>query len=206
MSPSSGRSRLLATAAAAAWLAAAGTGMAVVVRHASSPGASPEAPAAWPAESAIRRPEGRFTLVMVLHPRCPCAPASLGELARLMANGAGRLHAVILFITPEGASGEWTETRAHRIASSIRGADIRRDVGGVEAALFHAETSGHAALYDTAGRLVFSGGVTPARAHMGDSPGRLAILAALRGGARAEPGAPVFGCPLRAPGVNPCRK
>jgi hypothetical protein len=64
-------------------------------------------------------------------------------------------------------------------------------------------------LYNAAGALLFSGGITAARGHEGDNAGRemvLAHLAANDAGRRA----PVFGCPLFADGEceackgNPC--
>ena len=56
-------------------------------------------------------------------------------------------------------------------------------------------TSGHALLFDRDGRLLFRGGITPARGHEGDNFGASAIAARLAGRpARAE--APVFGCPI----------
>ena len=62
-------------------------------------------------------------------------------------------------------------------------------------------TSGQTLLYDSAGRLLFKGGITAYRGHSGDNEGRSLITALLRGDAPAQiklPVAmPVFGCSLR---------
>jgi hypothetical protein len=74
-----------------------------------------------------------------------------------------------------------------------------RDDGGAEASLFHAATSGQTALYDAAGNLLFSGGITRARGHAGDNAGLTAVVSLLTSGETEERGTPVFGCPLFAP-------
>jgi hypothetical protein len=51
-------------------------------------------------------------------------------------------------------------------------------------------------LYDTAGRLLFSGGITAARGHSGDNAGREAIVALLAGAPTDRTQTPVFGCKL----------
>jgi hypothetical protein len=82
------------------------------------------------------------------------------------------------------------------------------DAHGAESRRFGSATSGQVLLYDPAGRLVFAGGITPARGDMGDSFGRETLMAATAAGASPATGAattnltprtPVFGCPLFAP-------
>jgi hypothetical protein len=48
------------------------------------------------------------------------------------------------------------------------------------------------------GSLVFSGGISDARGHEGDNPGRTALMAILTGGHPAAIRTPVFGCYLYA--------
>ena len=68
---------------------------------------------------------------------------------------------------------------------------------GREAARFGAATSGQTFLYDARGGLLFSGGITGARAHAGDNAGRSAVVTLLNGtGGPAAPRTSVFGCPL----------
>jgi hypothetical protein len=79
-----------------------------------------------------------------------------------------------------------------------------RDDDGVEAARFRATTSGTAALYDARGRLLFTGGLTSARGHEGDSAGLQRIASLLRTGQADRSDAPVYGCSL-AIGVRSAR-
>jgi hypothetical protein len=78
--------------------------------------------------------------------------------------------------------------------------NILRDDNELEAKLFGAETSGHTVFYDQKGRLIFSGGLTPARGHMGDSLGRSAILNWMENSTHPQiVESSIFGCALRSP-------
>ena len=73
------------------------------------------------------------------------------------------------------------------------------DVEKYEARLFEARTSGHVVLYDAGGRLLFSGGITRARGHVGDNYGRQQVSSLLRNHTVRVADGPVFGCPLEDP-------
>jgi hypothetical protein len=83
-------------------------------------------------------------------------------------------------------------------AAAIPGVVVVRDDEGVEAGRFRAATSGQTMLYDTAGTLLFSGGITSARGHAGDNAGREAVVSLLTTDEAARKETPVFGCPLFA--------
>ena len=70
------------------------------------------------------------------------------------------------------------------------------DEGGREAVKFAAAASGHALLYDAAGKLLFSGGITFSRGHQGDNAGRDAIERLARGERPGYCESPVFGCAI----------
>ena len=193
------RRRLVFCAVTAVWLFAVSAGTAALMRYKNIAGAQLDAPARWPAGSRIVRVPGEATLVMAAHPQCPCTRASMTELERLLSRLPGRLHAVVLFVKPEGAPAGWEDTDLFRRASSVEGAQAIVDVDGVEARRFNALTSGQTLLYAADGRLLFSGGITAARGHEGDSVGRAYILAALDGAHLPHPNAPVFGCALETP-------
>jgi hypothetical protein len=193
------RSRALFCGATAAWLCAVFAGTTALMRYKNAAGAQVEPPSRWPQASSVVRAPGHATLVLAAHPHCPCTRASLTELDRLLARAAGRLEAAVLFVKPRGAPENWENTDLwQRVASMPRAKPIL-DVDGVEAHRFHALTSGQALVYDEAGNLLFSGGITPARGHEGDSAGRAYILAALGGAHLEHPTAPVFGCALDTP-------
>jgi len=132
---------------------------------------------------------------MLAHPHCPCTRASIGELARLMAQAQGRVTAYALFVKPAGSSDDWENTDLWRNAAGIPGVNVVVD-DGVEAQRFHAVTSGQTVLYDAEGHLLFSGGITGSRGHSGDNEGRSAIVSLLNTGEAERAETSVFGCPL----------
>jgi hypothetical protein len=99
-----------------------------------------------------------------------------------------------LLVRPEGAPSGWEATDLADAAKKIPGVEVHVDVDGREARAFGAVVSGHALLFDPAGALLFSGGLTAARGHEGDSVGQASILAALRGGPSGAASAATFGC------------
>lgn len=179
-------------------LFALGAGAWALLKYSGTPGAVGEPPRHWPATSQIQRDPQHATLIMVAHPRCPCTRASLGELARLMAQCQGRLTAYVILPIPAGAAGDWEQTDLWRSARIIPGVTALCDPGSVQARSFGVETSGHTLLYDTRGRLIFSGGITESRGHEGDNAGHSAIVDLLVQGSADISASPVFGCPLFA--------
>ena len=62
---------------------------------------------------------------------------------------------------------------------------------------FEAETAGQTFLFADDGKLLFSGGITPSRGHMGDSLGRDIILSWANGRTPEQRVSKVFGCALK---------
>lgn len=177
---------LITTAALLMWL----------TRYAGLPGSPGLPPARWPEQSRVVRATNMHTLLVFMHPRCPCSRATLGELDVLLAQCRGGLRTIIIFAKPDGTADDWANTDLWRTAESMRGTETFLDHGGAEARRFQAETSGDARLYDKEGQLVFHGGLTLARGHSGDNIGRSTVVALVRGTGTTEGSAPVFGCPI----------
>lgn len=175
-------------AVAALWLASVGCGFWLWERYDSTPGltAEPAPPSAPDAPAG-----GGWNLTLFGHPRCPCFRASLGELADVIRTNP-ELSVRVVFVCPPGAG--WERGDTWDVASRLPGVAVRGDPGA-EAKRLGAATSGHAVLTDPTGRVVFRGGLTPARGRTGASAGRQAVLAWTRTG-NGAPTAPVFGCPL----------
>src|SRR5271170_6044671 len=95
---------IILSSVVALWLATVICGMAMLWNYAMAPGDPGMAPRAWPTTTRIARNPSRLTLVMALHPHCPCSRASVGELARLMTGATGKLDAYVLFVQPAGFS------------------------------------------------------------------------------------------------------
>lgn len=167
-----------------------------MMRYANTPCASANPPNTWPAESRIPLDARRPTLIMFVHPLCPCSRASLGELDVLLARCSGQISANVVFIKPEGTMTNWEKSDLWRTASSMRGVKVYTDNGGIEARRFHAETSGQTVCYDHNGSLQFAGGITSSRGHSGDNEGRSALEEIMRQGYSIQSKAPVYGCSL----------
>jgi hypothetical protein len=181
---------------AAAWLAAAAAGSWGMMKYENRPGSAGNPPQKWPSESRITRAGDQPTIVMVVHPHCPCTRASLGELAILMARCYGKAQAHVLFAKPRGSTEEWERTDLWRTALAIPGVSVFTDEGSEEANRFGAETSGQTLLFDGSGKLLFSGGITASRGHSGDNAGRDAIVGLLSTGGIEQHTTAVFGCAL----------
>ena len=192
------KARVLLLVVCALWLSATGVGIGLLWDYENTPGTAAAAPARWPEGSRLRPSDEGATLVLVAHPHCPCTRASIGELSRLMAQAEGRVTAYVLFVKPQGFAVEWEKTDLWSSAAAIPGVQVVRDDGGAEALHFRAATSGQVTLYDRAGRLLFSGGITSARGHAGDNEGRAAIVSLLNTGEAGLGETPVYGCPLFA--------
>jgi hypothetical protein len=195
------------------WLAVVGTGLSILRMYSLTPGVAGTPAAVWPKTSRIVSLADHPTLVMIVHPHCPCSRASIGELAILMAHSYGRLMAYVVFVDPPGFGETWTKSDLWSSAGSIP--RVARIIdNGTEAKLFGAATSGQTMVYDRVGRLVFSGGITAARGHFGNNAGLSAIIALMNTASSSgfphtapfenkavahEEQIAVFGCPLFAP-------
>jgi hypothetical protein len=180
------------------WLGTAVGGLTGLALHSLTSGAEAQAPHDWPAESGLHLDADLPTLVMIVHPHCPCSRASLAELNSLMTRLQGRVVAHVLLSTPEGFDEAWAEGPLWQLARIIPDTEVRVDVDGVRADMFGAKTSGQTYLFSAQGELLFSGGITPSRGHQGNSVGRQRIIALVTAGTAERHVSAVFGCPIDA--------
>jgi hypothetical protein len=75
---------------------------------------------------------------------------------------------------------------------------VLADPDGREARRLGVMTSGHVLLYDRAGRLLFTGGITGSRGHEGDNVGCESVIRLLRGEGGARHRNDIFGCSVRS--------
>jgi hypothetical protein len=187
--------------ATAVWLGAAATGLAVLWKYDNAPGAGAQAPARWPDGSVLAHAAGQPTLILLAHPQCTCTPASLAELAEVLARARTRPRTYVLFLQPQGFSNDWVQSDLWKTAAAIPGVTLVRDDDGREARRFGSATSGQTLLYDGDGALRFSGGITGSRSHAGDNAGRRSLVALLNGSRPDASATSVFGCPLFTSGL-----
>jgi hypothetical protein len=179
------------------WLLTASAGAWVLLDYENTPAAVGATPPTWPADSAITVQPDRPTLLLFAHPHCPCSRATLEELNRLVTRCTGPVTVVVLFIRPAGVTDDWTVTSLRKSAEAIPGINVRLDPDGREANRFGAESSGQVVLYNSQGRLLFSGGITAARGHAGDNAGENVVVALVNGQNANIKQTAVFGCSLQ---------
>jgi hypothetical protein len=197
-----GKREKLILALVALWLSLGVAGFCLILAYEARGSAADSTPLNWPDGTQIPKNIDGATLLMFVHPNCPCTSASLGELEKLMARHQDDVRAFVIFSKPVGADESWDRTDLFKTAESIPGVQILQDVGNEDARRFHATTSGQTLLYDRNGHLAFSGGITLARGHSGDNPGCDAIESFLSQGFTERDRTPVFGCAITPAAVQ----
>jgi hypothetical protein len=194
------RKDLALIAVAVLWVLGLGAGFRALLVYAYTPGPQPAShlSAGWPLTTAILPAKGRACLLVFVHPQCPCSQATVQELKAILERKPNLVDAYVLFLAPRSESQRWVKSKLWRETSAISGVHVVEDIGGAEAHLFGARTSGQSFLYASSGRLLFSGGITAARGHVGPNAGSDAILRLLEGLASPRNATPVFGCSLRS--------
>jgi hypothetical protein len=180
------------------WILTVAIGWTLVTRYEVSPTPSASAPEIWPTIE-VEAPEDRPTLLVFIHPRCPCTRATVSELARLVARVPDAFALRAVFVCPPGTEPRWAETFTWHEAGRIPGVERILDQDGVLARAFDARVSGGTLLYDVDGALLFEGGITGSRGHEGANLGRLTLEEIGLGRHPDVSPTPVFGCPLLGP-------
>lgn len=153
-----------------------------------------EGATAWPENPMLNLDKDRPTLLLFIHPRCPCTAASIAQLDRVLSRT--RFKTCVVVVHPPGAPEHWDTSPVVEAARRLPGAMIVVDDQGLLAQHFGAAVSGTAMAYDTTGTRRFSGGITASRGHEGDSAGSLALTEIGAGRVARVDSAPVFGCSL----------
>lgn len=178
------------------WVATLVVGFAVLKQEEFTPVPATAIGRDFPKGSSISLAPGRPTLVVFLHPYCPCSRATLRQLDELLAETRNKPAVTIVFTISKGLPPGWEKEDLWQTAAAMPGVRVVCDAGGVEARRFNVAGSGHTLLYDAGGRLLFSGGITASRGHEGDNPGQDAIVNFVLKGRSDVTHTPVFGCSL----------
>ncbi|WP_442484425.1 hypothetical protein [Aeoliella sp. SH292] len=153
----------------------------------------------WPAGTTLELAAGRPSLLLFLHPRCPCSRATVHELTRVIDHlpDADRPRLTIVATLPPDATPDWRETDTVRNLLKLPHSSVVWDTDGVLANKFGATTSGTVQLYQPDGELLYAGGITPSRGHQGDNAGSDTLTQLLtRETSIATASLPAFGCRL----------
>jgi hypothetical protein len=155
----------------------------------------------WPEDARLLRTAGRSTLLLFLHPKCPCSRATLAELERLAEDITSEEapEFIVVATVPSTTDQAWLQTATVNRARNILNAQVFADAEGVEARKFGAVNSGLVMLFDPAGTCKYTGGITIARGQEGANVGRIALTNILSDAGPTASGIPAFGCRLCLP-------
>jgi hypothetical protein len=185
--------------AAMIWTTAMVCGWISLNRYKFTPQPIVEAPVAWPEEAGMSLANDRPTLVMFLHPACPCSKATLAELERLKAQMDTPCVLHLVMVLSKEYADNWQDTPLQRQAAALRKVNVIQDWDGRIADAFSASTSGETYLYSPQGALLYHGGLTNGRGHEGFASGQEQILSALQTLSPQNQGDKVYGCRLPMP-------
>lgn len=185
-----------------AWFVCACCGFWVALDYQRTAAATDSAPLHWPGSCDLSTDPALPTMLVFVHPKCPCTRATLAELERLLSRRSHRATVLAIFLRPEGVSAGWEKTDLWAKANAIPGVRGVVDQDGQYRRLFHASASGECFLYDANGTLVFHGGMTSGRGHEGDSLGKDSLACLLSDIAAPTNQTPVYGCLLKQPNQN----
>lgn len=138
------------------------------------------------------------TVVVAIHPQCPCSTATAAELNRILCRygKAVRLYVLVYYPSQMSADPSWDQSMTMNAFRIIPSAAFIKDLDGSIALKFHMLTSGHSRVYSPENKLLFCGGITLSRAHEGDNIASAGMLSALRKQANTLEKHVVFGCRL----------
>ncbi len=161
--------RMTSTGTVFGWLVMTVGTMAVFWSYEATPGERAHVAASAPAASRVMLTPGRKSLLVFIHPKCACTKATLSELQTIWSGLTPEITPACTFILrqPAQPGNAWRETDIERACREFIGTQVIDDCAGVEAKRFGVTTSGTCLLYDENGQLLFAGGITASRGHIG---------------------------------------
>ena len=117
-------------AAGAFWILSLIIGFLILAQEEFTPVKASSQVALFPRSSALQLVSDKPTLVLFVHPHCPCTRASLHELDSLLAQTQNRVSAIIVFTIPDGVPAGWEKGDLWNSALTMPGLRVIRDPGG----------------------------------------------------------------------------
>jgi len=114
-----------------AWIIAVAIGLYALMAYELAPGKTGNSPDLWPQNRYIAAHPDKPTLVMFVHPHCPCTRASIGELSIVMAKCHRRVETYVLAVQPQGVEDDWVQTDLLDQAKQVPGVNVLTDVDGI---------------------------------------------------------------------------
>src|SRR5438045_7654950 len=132
---------VLVFASGLVWAGALVPGVRALSVYEGTPGDAGRGAKSWPANAPALNLSGA-TLILFVHPECPCSNATMASLNGIMAHGGGKVQAYVVAVLPPGAPNQWMSSSLLKEAAAIPGVRVIVDEGGWLARAFGARTSG----------------------------------------------------------------
>lgn len=136
------------------------------------------------------------TILLFYHPKCPCTLASARCLARLASRFNGSPNFYAYAYCPAEEPDTWIASSTTDELRTINNVTIFPDRNAEKCKQFGVRISGHILVYNSAGKLVFSGGITPYRGHEGGSMAAMDFIQHANGKVLEPSCWPTFGCSI----------
>jgi len=192
------RKRGLLITASAFWLVAVFVCVYLLALHELTPGRVGNV-RGWPGSHLVHLEHGTKTLLVFIHPGCPCTEATITELRRILDENGNFVRASVLVFRPSAAASNWERTDLYDRLARFPDVRVKLDMDGKEAERFQVFTSGTVLLFDESGRLLYSGGLTKARGMSGENQSTREIAQAIKANGDGIFTRSVFGCDLFNP-------
>jgi hypothetical protein len=176
------------------WLLLSGAGWFRLADYQNSPDSDGQLPQTVSARNESPS-DRRSTMLVFLHPHCPCSRATVRQLEAIVRRNCEPLTIRVMFLHPSGTPEDWHRTELWDRTQAIPGVEVADDTDGALTRRYGVRYSGHALLYNKDGERIYSGGITVSRGHEGDHPIR-AFLTGQKNPEMISQCCPVFGCPL----------
>ena len=183
------------------WIVTSLYGIYFSINYSSTPGESSKWSEPWPEQSQLKFEPDKFNFVVFLHPECDCSKATLNQIEEIVKDaGSEKIHYLAVFLLPEKMRIAWGESDLLKRTRGIKNLQIYID-DQKEFQRFGVKTSGQTLIFGPSKDLLFSGGLTVARGHIGVSMGQDFVLSLFKGRDLAKNKidkkinlTPVFGC------------
>lgn len=190
--------RIFVWSAIGAWLAIIAAGSYILMKYEYTPSGRNSSIMRLPVDTKLKLSEP-LSLVMFLHPDCPCSAASLRNLIQLQKMTQDRYALHLFFYKPSEFPDSWVKTSLWETAHTLKSARIYVDIAAVEARRFNAVTSGETFMLANDGTLLFTGGLTRGRGVDGKNPGLAYLSQPVNRLQKTIVKQPIFGCSLISP-------
>jgi hypothetical protein len=173
----------------------------IIFLHAYRPGAIVQGVTEWPLDApslhpALLKVPGHAEVVVFAHPFCPCTRATLQELDESLTRLPSTTAVTVVFVTAGLPAAAVADSDTIRLARQIPRVAVRLDDTGELVRQFGASISGEVFAFNSHGRRIYRGGLTPARGHQGDAAGQEQFEQLVNQNSDTACEAPVYGCPL----------